>query len=296
MRLRVRHAGPARDHRARRAAGDAVDRVRDRRARSRWPAPGFALDRLRHRRQRRMRWALAVMAPVFLRGVAATSSRRPSTSTTTSSGSTRRHVARARPGDARGPRAARSVGPHRVATAACRCCSASTSRSRAGEIVALLGTNGAGKSTTLNAISGIVEPDGGNVWFDGEPITGEPPERTVGARHRAGARRPRHLPRPHRRREPEDGRLPDPARHGAERRVALDEVLELFPRSAERHGTSAPGSLSGGERQMLTLAQSFLLQAEAAADRRAVARAGAGGRAGAAGGGADDERDRRRRS
>ena len=59
---------------------------------------------------------------------------------------------------------------------------------RAGEIVALLGTNGAGKSTTLNAISGIVEPDGGNVWFDGEPIVG----RAAGAhrrpRHRAGAR------------------------------------------------------------------------------------------------------------
>src|SRR5207245_11535637 len=51
---------------------------------------------------------------------------------------------------------------------------------RRGEMVALLGTNGAGKSTTLNAISGIVEPDGGNVWFEGEGVTGFPPERTAG--------------------------------------------------------------------------------------------------------------------
>src|SRR4029453_3947302 len=50
---------------------------------------------------------------------------------------------------------------------------------RAGEIVALLGPTGAAKSTTLNAISGIVEPDGGNVWFNGDPIVGEQPERTV---------------------------------------------------------------------------------------------------------------------
>ena len=48
-----------------------------------------------------------------------------------------------------------------------------------GEIVALLGTNGAGKSTTLNAISGLHEPDGGNIWFAGEPILGLAPERTV---------------------------------------------------------------------------------------------------------------------
>jgi len=129
---------------------------------------------------------------------------------------------------------------------------------RKGEMVALLGTNGAGKSTTLNAISGIVEPDGGNVWFEGEGITGFTPEATA-------ARGVIQVP---------GGRGVFPGLTVAEnlkmgcfliRRDAslVDErmkhVTELFPRLAERMGQKA-GSLSGGERQMLTLAQSFVLQ------------------------------------
>lgn len=129
---------------------------------------------------------------------------------------------------------------------------------RDGEILALLGTNGAGKSTTLNAISGIVEPDGGNVFFEGEAITGEPPEMTVerGIVQVPGGR----------------GIFPglsveDNLRMGGfllrRQRGLLNERIEeamtLFPRLAERRGVLA-GSLSGGERQMLTLAQSFLLR------------------------------------
>jgi branched-chain amino acid transport system ATP-binding protein len=129
---------------------------------------------------------------------------------------------------------------------------------RRGEVVALLGTNGAGKSTTLNAISGIVEPDGGNVWFEGEPVTGEAPEHTVGRgivqvpggrgvfpgltveeNLRMGAFLLRH-----------DGEI-------AEERMA--EAFAMFPRLKERRRQRA-GLLSGGERQMLTLAQSFLLR------------------------------------
>lgn len=129
---------------------------------------------------------------------------------------------------------------------------------RAGEIVALLGTNGAGKSTVLNAISGVVEPDGGNVWFDGEAITGEAPERTV-------ARGIVQVP---------GGRGVFP-RLTVEENLAMggflirkdkallaarkEEVLDLFPRLRERYKQPA-GVLSGGERQMLTLAQSFLLR------------------------------------
>jgi branched-chain amino acid transport system ATP-binding protein len=129
---------------------------------------------------------------------------------------------------------------------------------REGEILALLGTNGAGKSTTLNAISGLVEPDGGNVFFLGEAITGDPPERTVahGIVQVPGGR----------------GVFPglsveDNLRMGgfllrrqrAELAARTAEVLTLFPRLAERR-TQQAGTLSGGERQMLTLAQSFLLR------------------------------------
>jgi branched-chain amino acid transport system ATP-binding protein len=129
---------------------------------------------------------------------------------------------------------------------------------REGEILALLGTNGAGKSTTLNAISGIVEPDGGNVFFRGEAITGEAPEHTVarGIVQVPGGR----------------GIFPgltveDNLRMGgfllrnrkAELAARLDEVFALFPRLAERRQQQA-GTLSGGERQMLTLGQSFLLR------------------------------------
>jgi branched-chain amino acid transport system ATP-binding protein len=129
---------------------------------------------------------------------------------------------------------------------------------RRGEMVALLGTNGAGKSTTLNAISGIVEPDGGNVWFEGNPITGLAPEQTA-------ARGVIQVP---------GGRGVFPGLTVAEnlrmgcflirrdtRLVAerMDEVAELFPKLGERM-TQRAGSLSGGERQMLTLAQSFVLR------------------------------------
>jgi branched-chain amino acid transport system ATP-binding protein len=129
---------------------------------------------------------------------------------------------------------------------------------REGEIVALLGTNGAGKSTTLNAINGLVEPDGGNVWFGGVPITGEPPERTTarGIVQAPGGR----------------GIFPgltveENLRLGAFLlrkdkallAARLDEVLDVFPALKPLLGLRA-GSLSGGQRQQLVLAQAFLLK------------------------------------
>jgi ABC-type branched-subunit amino acid transport system ATPase component/predicted MFS family arabinose efflux permease len=131
-------------------------------------------------------------------------------------------------------------------------------RIREGEIVALLGTNGAGKSTTLNAINGLVQPDGGNVWFGGVPITGEPPERTTarGIVQAPGGR----------------GIFPgltveENLRLGAfllrkdKALLAqrLDEVLDVFPALRPLLGLRA-GSLSGGQRQQLVLAQAFLLK------------------------------------
>ena len=129
---------------------------------------------------------------------------------------------------------------------------------REGEIVALLGTNGAGKSTTLNAISGLVEPDGGNIWFDGVAITGETPDRTAarGLVQAPGGR----------------GIFPsltveENLRLGAflirkDRSLMsdrLDEVMKVFPALPPLLGLRA-GALSGGQRQMLTLAQAFLLK------------------------------------
>jgi ABC-type branched-subunit amino acid transport system ATPase component/MFS family permease len=131
-------------------------------------------------------------------------------------------------------------------------------RIKQGEIVALLGTNGAGKSTTLNAVNGLVEPDGGNVWFEGVPITGETPERTTarGIVQAPGGR----------------GIFPgltveENLRLGAfllrkdkallARR--LDEVLDVFPALRPLLPLRA-GSLSGGQRQQLVLAQAFLLK------------------------------------
>jgi branched-chain amino acid transport system ATP-binding protein len=129
---------------------------------------------------------------------------------------------------------------------------------REGECVALLGTNGAGKSTVLNAVSGLVEPDGGNVWFDGIAITGEPPERTAarGLIQAPGGR----------------GIFPgltveENLRLGTflirgDKKVSaarIAEALEAFP-ALKGLLTQRAGSLSGGERQMLVLAQAFLLK------------------------------------
>jgi branched-chain amino acid transport system ATP-binding protein len=129
---------------------------------------------------------------------------------------------------------------------------------RQGEIVALLGTNGAGKSTTLNAISGLVEADGGNIWFDGTALTGETAERTAarGLVQAPGGR----------------GIFPglsvaENLRLGAfllrgDRALLdarLEDALQVFPALRPLLPLAA-GSLSGGQRQMLTLAQAFLLK------------------------------------
>ena len=60
---------------------------------------------------------------------------------------------------------------------------------RAGELVCLLGANGAGKSTTLRAISGLVRPTGGRIVLDGRLISGLEPAAHPGGRHRPLSRR-----------------------------------------------------------------------------------------------------------
>ena len=125
-----------------------------------------------------------------------------------------------------------------------------------GEIVALIGANGAGKTTALRAISGMLRPRSGTVTYAGEPATGRPPEDLV--RRGLG-----HVP---------EGRRIFPGLTVVEnlevaaawRRVGrralrqeVDEVFELFPALHKRRG-SRGWSLSGGEQQMLAIGRALM--------------------------------------
>ena len=124
----------------------------------------------------------------------------------------------------------------------------------AGEVVALLGRNGAGKSTTLKSIIGLVRPAAGTVELDGAPIAGEPP-------HRICRRGLGYVPEERRvfssltvngslevgRQPPRPGLTPwTPAR-----------LFALFPNLAGM-GDRTAGQMSGGEQQMLTIARTLM--------------------------------------
>jgi branched-chain amino acid transport system ATP-binding protein len=126
---------------------------------------------------------------------------------------------------------------------------------REGSITAVLGANGAGKTSLLRAVSGMVRPRAGRVRFDGRDITRLAPEEIV----RLGLA---HVP--------EGGgviaeltteenlRLGSLWRRDrADRSKALREVFELFPR-LEEHRRLHASSLSGGERQMLSIGRALM--------------------------------------
>jgi len=128
-----------------------------------------------------------------------------------------------------------------------------------GKIVAILGANGAGKSTTLRAISGLIRPAAGEVLFEGRPIQKLSADKIV----RLGIS---HVP---------EGRgiFPQftvaenlsigsyirPGDHASRQQTAddLERALTLFPRLRERLKQIA-GTLSGGEQQMLALGRALL--------------------------------------
>jgi branched-chain amino acid transport system ATP-binding protein len=125
-----------------------------------------------------------------------------------------------------------------------------------GEIVALLGANGAGKSTTVRMIAGILQPQKGSIKFAGDLLSGAPshhvvrrgitlvpegrlvfPQMTVMENLQLGA---------HIKKRGEIGAL-------------VDKAFALFPRLAERRSQLA-GSMSGGEQQMLAIARGLMAE------------------------------------
>ena len=124
-----------------------------------------------------------------------------------------------------------------------------------GGIVALLGGNGSGKSTTINAISGFLKPRGGTIAFAGQRIDGLPTDRIVragvvqvpqGREVFAGLTVAENL---------ELGAIV--RRGGAAVRADLERVYARFPRLGERKDQRA-GTLSGGEQQMLAIARALM--------------------------------------
>jgi len=124
-----------------------------------------------------------------------------------------------------------------------------------GSVVALLGSNGGGKTTTLNAIAGLIPVHAGSISFDGEPIGGQPAFAIV----RKGLAL-----------SPEGWRLfvqqsvennlllgATPLREKSRTAALLDRVYEIFPKLKERRNQRA-GTMSGGERQMLAVGRALM--------------------------------------
>jgi len=128
-------------------------------------------------------------------------------------------------------------------------------RVEAGEIVCVLGANGAGKSTMLRAISGLAETSGGDIRLEGRNLRGMPPHWIV---KRGVVQCPegrRIFPECTVLENLEMGGYVLPSRNAV--RGNIEKVFELFPRLAERRGQ--PGStLSGGEQQMLGVARALM--------------------------------------
>ncbi len=129
-----------------------------------------------------------------------------------------------------------------------------------GQLVTLIGSNGAGKTTTLRAISGMIQPEGGQIMLNGRDIAGLPSHEItrLGVAHSPEGRRV--FPTL----SVSDNLLLGafPRLTGARPKgdVAHDQskMFELFPRLQERRNQLA-GTLSGGEQQMLAMARALML-------------------------------------
>jgi len=124
----------------------------------------------------------------------------------------------------------------------------------AGKIVAVLGSNGVGKTTLNNTLSGLITPKSGEIYFENELISGRPPEEIVdlGLIHVPEGRKlfPNLTVR-------DNLELGSYRRGKGERSQSLEMVLETFPKLRERISQLA-GTLSGGEQQMVAIGRGLM--------------------------------------
>ena len=123
-----------------------------------------------------------------------------------------------------------------------------------GEIVTLIGANGAGKSTTLNTVAGLMKPRSGAITFEGQQVAGMPASKIVPQGMALCPEGRRVFQQMTVRENLEMGGYTRPA---GEISASLDDVFERFPRLKERHRQVA-GTLSGGEQQMLAMGRALM--------------------------------------
>jgi len=125
----------------------------------------------------------------------------------------------------------------------------------AGEVVAIVGANGAGKTSLIRAVAGILKPRAGSISFEGRPIAGLDSHVVCDLGIGQVAEGRQVFPTMSVIENLEVGAMLPRARSGA--RAALDRVFAMFPRLAERRDQLA-GTLSGGEQQMLAIGRCLM--------------------------------------
>lgn len=123
-----------------------------------------------------------------------------------------------------------------------------------GEIVTLIGANGAGKSTTLNTVAGLLKPKSGSVTFEGNSLAGVPVHKIVGKGMALCPEGRRIFLQLTVRENLEMGAY---SRPGSEVEASIEEIYQRFPRLKERYRQVA-GTLSGGEQQMLAMGRALM--------------------------------------
>ena len=122
-----------------------------------------------------------------------------------------------------------------------------------GEIVSLIGNNGAGKSTCLMTISGVLKPPAGRIFLNGADITGLPPHRIVSLGISQAPEGRRIFPKLTVLENLEMGHFLE----RGDRKASFEMVYALFPILEERKSQKG-GTLSGGEQQMLAIARALM--------------------------------------